>query len=104
MGIGVVLNQGQRPVVFASRTLSAAERNYTNILKTILHPEHIFIVSVSSGPSRPVLRMSFSDESIRNVGERDSIKPFSLTSSEHLPQLLLPLERTFSDEGKVLFF
>ncbi|GFT73248.1 hypothetical protein TNCV_459621 [Trichonephila clavipes] len=31
MGVGVVLNQGQRPVVIASRTLSAAERNYTVI-------------------------------------------------------------------------
>ncbi|GFY17946.1 retrovirus-related Pol polyprotein from transposon 297 [Trichonephila clavipes] len=29
IGVGVVLNQEQRPVVFASRTLSAAERNYT---------------------------------------------------------------------------
>ncbi|GFT72593.1 hypothetical protein TNCV_974391 [Trichonephila clavipes] len=28
-GVGAVLNQEQRPVVFASRTLSAAERNYT---------------------------------------------------------------------------
>ncbi|GFT70190.1 retrovirus-related Pol polyprotein from transposon TNT 1-94 [Trichonephila clavipes] len=27
--------------------------------------------------------MSFPDESIRNVGEQDSIKPFSPTSSEH---------------------
>ncbi|GFT10017.1 retrovirus-related Pol polyprotein from transposon 297 [Trichonephila clavipes] len=31
MGVGAVLNQEQRPVVFASRTLSAAERNYTVI-------------------------------------------------------------------------
>ncbi|GFV34664.1 retrovirus-related Pol polyprotein from transposon 297 [Trichonephila clavipes] len=29
IGVGAVLNQDQRPVVFASRTLSAAERNYT---------------------------------------------------------------------------
>ncbi|GFT98915.1 retrovirus-related Pol polyprotein from transposon 297 [Trichonephila clavipes] len=29
IGIGAVVNQEQRPVVFASRTLSAAERNYT---------------------------------------------------------------------------
>ncbi|GFX89176.1 retrovirus-related Pol polyprotein from transposon gypsy [Trichonephila clavipes] len=29
IGVGGVLNQEQRPVVFASRTLSAAERNYT---------------------------------------------------------------------------
>ncbi|GFS82540.1 retrovirus-related Pol polyprotein from transposon opus [Trichonephila clavipes] len=29
IGVGVVLNQEQRPVVFSSRTLSAAERNYT---------------------------------------------------------------------------
>ncbi|GFV22669.1 retrovirus-related Pol polyprotein from transposon 17.6 [Trichonephila clavipes] len=28
-GVGAVLNQEQKPVVFASRTLSAAERNYT---------------------------------------------------------------------------
>ncbi|GFY14907.1 retrovirus-related Pol polyprotein from transposon 297 [Trichonephila clavipes] len=28
-GVGAVLNQEQRAVVFASRTLSAAERNYT---------------------------------------------------------------------------
>ncbi|GFX98768.1 hypothetical protein TNCV_1503441 [Trichonephila clavipes] len=34
-----------------------------------------------SGPSEPVLRISFLDESIRNVGERDSSKPFSPTSS-----------------------
>ncbi|GFW29172.1 hypothetical protein TNCV_4132481 [Trichonephila clavipes] len=33
-----------------------------NILKTILHPEPIYIVSLQSGPSKPVLRMSFSDE------------------------------------------
>ncbi|GFW58651.1 retrovirus-related Pol polyprotein from transposon opus [Trichonephila clavipes] len=31
LGVGVVLNQEQRPVVFASRTLSATERNYTVI-------------------------------------------------------------------------
>ncbi|GFX19985.1 retrovirus-related Pol polyprotein from transposon opus [Trichonephila clavipes] len=29
IGVGVVLNQEQRPVVFASRTLSSVERNYT---------------------------------------------------------------------------
>ncbi|GFW98612.1 retrovirus-related Pol polyprotein from transposon opus [Trichonephila clavipes] len=29
IGVGAVLNQEQRPVVIASRTLSAAERNYT---------------------------------------------------------------------------
>ncbi|GFS75865.1 retrovirus-related Pol polyprotein from transposon gypsy [Trichonephila clavipes] len=29
IGVGAVLNQEQRPVVFASRTLRAAERNYT---------------------------------------------------------------------------
>ncbi|GFX22780.1 retrovirus-related Pol polyprotein from transposon 297 [Trichonephila clavipes] len=29
IGLGAVLNQEQRPVVFASRTLSAAVRNYT---------------------------------------------------------------------------
>ncbi|GFW09687.1 retrovirus-related Pol polyprotein from transposon 297 [Trichonephila clavipes] len=29
IGLGAVLNQEQRPVVFASRTLSSAERNYT---------------------------------------------------------------------------
>ncbi|GFX23636.1 transposon Ty3-I Gag-Pol polyprotein [Trichonephila clavipes] len=29
IGVGAVLNQKQRPVVFASRTLSASERNYT---------------------------------------------------------------------------
>ncbi|GFS97409.1 retrovirus-related Pol polyprotein from transposon gypsy [Trichonephila clavipes] len=29
IGVEAVLNQEQRPVVFASRTLSAAERNYT---------------------------------------------------------------------------
>ncbi|GFY16185.1 retrovirus-related Pol polyprotein from transposon opus [Trichonephila clavipes] len=29
IGVGAILNQEQRPVVFASRTLSAAERNYT---------------------------------------------------------------------------
>ncbi|GFT09026.1 retrovirus-related Pol polyprotein from transposon 297 [Trichonephila clavipes] len=29
IGLGAVLNQEQRPVVFASRTLSAADRNYT---------------------------------------------------------------------------
>ncbi|GFV40385.1 uncharacterized protein TNCV_3615551 [Trichonephila clavipes] len=32
--------------------------------------------------------MSFSDESIRNVGVRDSSKPFSPTSSEHSPHWL----------------
>ncbi|GFX76068.1 retrovirus-related Pol polyprotein from transposon opus [Trichonephila clavipes] len=29
IGVGAVLHQEQRPVVFASRTLSSAERNYT---------------------------------------------------------------------------
>ncbi|GFW74380.1 protease, reverse transcriptase, ribonuclease H, integrase [Trichonephila clavipes] len=29
IGVGAALNQEQRPVVFASRTLSAVERNYT---------------------------------------------------------------------------
>ncbi|GFW88987.1 retrovirus-related Pol polyprotein from transposon 297 [Trichonephila clavipes] len=29
IGVRAVLNQEQRPVVFASRTLNAAERNYT---------------------------------------------------------------------------
>ncbi|GFT29848.1 hypothetical protein TNCV_4892321 [Trichonephila clavipes] len=50
--------------------------------------------------------MPFPDESIRNVGERDSRKPFSPTpsgSNTIRHKLLLPLERT-SDEGKVLFF
>ncbi|GFU66902.1 transposable element Tcb2 transposase [Trichonephila clavipes] len=35
-----------------------------------------FCLPLQSGPSKPVLRMSFLDESIRNVGERDSRKPF----------------------------
>ncbi|GFV52369.1 hypothetical protein TNCV_3216001 [Trichonephila clavipes] len=48
-----------------------------NILKTILHPEHVYAFCLQSGPSKLVLRMSFIDESIRNVGERDSSKPFS---------------------------
>ncbi|GFT51058.1 retrovirus-related Pol polyprotein from transposon 17.6 [Trichonephila clavipes] len=29
VGIGVVLNQNQRPIAFASRTLNKAERNYS---------------------------------------------------------------------------
>ncbi|GFU68918.1 hypothetical protein TNCV_4882451 [Trichonephila clavipes] len=41
---------------------------------------------LQSGPSKPVLRMSFPDDSIQNVGEPDSRKPFSPTSSEHSPQ------------------
>ncbi|GFX37329.1 hypothetical protein TNCV_3105811 [Trichonephila clavipes] len=39
-----------------------------------------------SGPSKPVLRMPFPDESIRNVGEWDSRKPFS----PPLPQAATP--------------
>ncbi|GFX45559.1 PP2C-like domain-containing protein CG9801 [Trichonephila clavipes] len=35
----------------------------------------------SRDPQKPVLRMSFLDESIRNVGEQDSRKPFSPTPS-----------------------
>ncbi|GFV66752.1 hypothetical protein TNCV_3624371 [Trichonephila clavipes] len=58
----------------------------------------------SQKPLKPVLLLSFPDQSIRNVGEPDSRKPFSPTSSEHSPQHLLPLEITFSDEGNVLFF
>ncbi|GFY10275.1 hypothetical protein TNCV_2629541 [Trichonephila clavipes] len=41
---------------------------------------------LQSGPSKPVIRMSFPDESIRIVGKPDSRKPFSPTSSEHSPQ------------------
>ncbi|GFT24366.1 hypothetical protein TNCV_3252191 [Trichonephila clavipes] len=52
--------------------------------------------SPPSGPSKPVLRMSFPDESIRNVGKPDSRKPFSPTSSEHSPQYLST--RKFSRE------
>ncbi|GFS66658.1 retrovirus-related Pol polyprotein from transposon opus [Trichonephila clavipes] len=36
IGVGAVLNQKQRPVVFASRTLSNAERNYTVIERECL--------------------------------------------------------------------
>ncbi|GFV98807.1 retrovirus-related Pol polyprotein from transposon 17.6 [Trichonephila clavipes] len=36
MGIGAVLNQEQRPVVYASRTLSSVERNYTVIERECL--------------------------------------------------------------------
>ncbi|GFX39963.1 retrovirus-related Pol polyprotein from transposon gypsy [Trichonephila clavipes] len=36
IGVGAVLNQEQRPVVFASRTLSNAERNYTVIERECL--------------------------------------------------------------------
>ncbi|GFT47087.1 hypothetical protein TNCV_3747411 [Trichonephila clavipes] len=69
------------------RLVEGKERTFS---QTILHPEHVYLVSVSSGPSKPVLRMSFLNESIRNVGERDSSKPFSPTSSEHSPQGVLP--------------
>ncbi|GFX65544.1 DDE_3 domain-containing protein [Trichonephila clavipes] len=43
--------------------------------------EHGYAFCLQSGPSKPVLRMSFLDESISNVGERDSSKSFSPTSS-----------------------
>ncbi|GFV26513.1 uncharacterized protein TNCV_3361661 [Trichonephila clavipes] len=42
--------------------------------------ELVYAFCFQSGPSKPVLRMSFLDESIRNVGERDSSKPFFPTS------------------------
>ncbi|GFW78565.1 retrovirus-related Pol polyprotein from transposon 297 [Trichonephila clavipes] len=32
IGVGAVLNQEQRPILFVSRTLSAAERNYTKLV------------------------------------------------------------------------
>ncbi|GFW05538.1 down syndrome cell adhesion molecule-like protein Dscam2 [Trichonephila clavipes] len=43
--------------------------------------KHVYAFSSSRDPPKPVLRMPFPDESIRNVGERDSRKPFSPTSS-----------------------
>ncbi|GFX93143.1 retrovirus-related Pol polyprotein from transposon 17.6 [Trichonephila clavipes] len=36
VGIGTMLNQNQRPIAFASRTLNKAERNYTDTVREFL--------------------------------------------------------------------
>ncbi|GFX26243.1 retrovirus-related Pol polyprotein from transposon 297 [Trichonephila clavipes] len=41
IGVGAVLNQEQRPVVFASRTPSAAERNYTDKCEDTFPPKSL---------------------------------------------------------------
>ncbi|GFY09785.1 hypothetical protein TNCV_3697471 [Trichonephila clavipes] len=41
ISVGVVLNQQQRPVVFATRTLSSVERNYT-----VAARERVFSISL----------------------------------------------------------
>ncbi|GFW43412.1 hypothetical protein TNCV_2924601 [Trichonephila clavipes] len=59
---------------------------FTEQSKKQSYMQSAFLLSASSrDPQKPVLCMPFPDESIQNVGEPDSRKPFSLTSSEHSP-------------------
>ncbi|GFV66755.1 uncharacterized protein TNCV_3624401 [Trichonephila clavipes] len=48
--------------------------------------EQNFLRAGTARPSKSVLGLSYPDESIRNVGEPESRKPFSPTSSEHSAQ------------------
>ncbi|GFW54865.1 hypothetical protein TNCV_2655041 [Trichonephila clavipes] len=65
---------------------TATDHAHRHSKETILHPAHVFAFCLQSGPSKPwSSSMSFLDESIRNVGECDSRKPFS-----PLPQAATP--------------
>ncbi|GFW53211.1 hypothetical protein TNCV_3294581 [Trichonephila clavipes] len=46
-----------------------------HLKKNNLHTEHAYAVCLQSGPPKPVLHLSFPDESIRNVGNGILVNP-----------------------------